>query len=203
MSLFNHKRMTGQTTKTKDHLWLGAGIFAKGYVPGKDTYESVRQGNKLLGATTGGGTFTGSKVGHYLQIDGVPENTKGNWILDYWKASLQTTMQEITPEILGTAMAAAEITEGGEDLAGYTIITPKNSLDDEDYIDSLSFIGRLSGSSLPVILTIFNAFNSGDLSMNPKDGEEGTIALSLDANYDPDDLEKQPYVIYYPTKTSE
>lgn len=201
MALFNHKRMTGQTTQTKDRLQLGAGIFVRDFNPKTDTYESIRKDpTKLLGATTGGGTFTGSKVGHWLQIDGTPENTKGNWILDYWKASLQTTMQEITPENLQMGMAAATITAGTTDFEGYKVITPKDSLDDEDYIDSLSFIGRLSGSSLPIVLTIFNAFNTGDLSMNPQDQKETTIALTLDANYDADDLDKQPYVIYYPTK---
>lgn len=200
MSIFNHKRMTGQTEKTIDRLQLGAGIFVKDYKPGTDTYESVRTGDKLLGATTGGGTFTASKVGHYLQIDGVPENTKGNWILDYWKASLQTTMQELTPEILSTAMAAATITTGSSDLANYKVITPKDHLDDADYIDSLSFVGTLSGSTLPIVITIFNAFNTGDLSINPQDAKESTVALSLDANYDADELDKAPYVIYYPTK---
>lgn len=78
MALFNHKRMTGQTTKTKEKLLLGAGIYVKGLDPKTDTYESIRKGNKCVGATTGGGTFTASKVGHYLQIDGAPENTKGN-----------------------------------------------------------------------------------------------------------------------------
>ena len=130
MALFNHKRMTGQTTQTKDRLQLGAGIFVRDFNPATDTYENIRKDpTKLLGATTGGGTFTGSKVGHWLQIDGTPENTKGNWILDYWKASLQTTMQEITPEILQMGMAAATITAGTEDLKDYKVITPKDSLD--------------------------------------------------------------------------
>lgn len=199
MALFNHKRMTGQTTETKEKLLLGAGIYVKGFDPKTDTYESIREGNKCVGATTGGGTFTASKVGHYLQIDGAPENTKGNYILDYWTAKMQATLQEITAENFQLALAAAKI--AAEDgITGYDVIQPKGELDDTDYINSLSFVGRLSGSEKPVVITIFNAFNTGDLTISPQDGKEGTLALDLDAHYDADDLETPPFKIYYPKK---
>lgn len=199
MALFNHKRMTGQTSETKEKLLLGAGIYVKGFDPKTDTYDTIRKSKKCVGATTGGGTFTASKVGHYLQIDGVPENTKSNWILDYWTAKMQATLQEVTAENFQLALAAAKLGTEAE-VTGYTVIQPKGELDDEDYIDSLSFIGRLSGSEKPVIITIFNAFNTGDLSINPQDGKEGTLALDLDAHYSADDLKTPPFKIYYPTK---
>lgn len=78
------------------------------------------------------------------------------------------------------------------------MIQPKGELDDTDYIDSLSFVGRLSGSEKPVVITIFNAFNTGDLTISPQDGKEGTLALDLDAHYEADDLETPPFKIYYP-----
>lgn len=83
MSIFNTKRMTGMTEKTVEHFVLGAGVFAKDFIPGTDTYESAKTAGKLLGATTGGGEFKAAKVGHYSQVDGAPENTKGLYILDY------------------------------------------------------------------------------------------------------------------------
>lgn len=49
----------------------------KDFIPGTDTYESAKTAGKLLGATTGGGEFKAAKVGHYSQVDGAPENTKG------------------------------------------------------------------------------------------------------------------------------
>lgn len=75
MSIFNTKRMTGMTSQTVEHFVLGAGVFAKNFVPGTDTYESAKKTGKLLGATLGGGEFKAAKVGHYSQVDGVPENT--------------------------------------------------------------------------------------------------------------------------------
>lgn len=204
MSLFNHKRMTGQTSETKAHLLLGAGIMVKDYDPSKDTYETAKAAKKILGATSGGGTFTATKNGHYLDIDGVAENTKGNWILDNWAASLQTTLKEITAENLKLSLAAAKLTTGESTAGdGYTVVSPKAVLEDEDYIGSLSYIGRISGSEKPVVITIFNAFNTADLSLNPKDGEEGSLALTLTAHYGLDDPDTQPFKIYYPKISEE
>lgn len=204
MSLFNHKRMTGQTSETKAHLLLGAGILVKDYNPATDTYETARTSQKILGATSGGSTFTATKNGHHLSIDGVPENTAGNWILDNWASTLQTTVQEITAENLKMSLAAAKL-DTSDSTAGkdYTVIAPKAVLEDEDYIDSLSYIGRISGSEKPVIITIFHAFNTADLSLNPKDGEEGSLALTLTAHYSLDDPDTPPFKIYYPKISEE
>lgn len=204
MSLFNHKRMTGQTSETKAHLLLGAGVLVKDYNPATDTYEAARTGKKILGATSGGSTFTATKNGHHLSIDGVPENTAGNWILDNWASTLQTTVQEITAENLKMSLAAAKL-DTSDSTAGkdYTVIAPKAVLEDEDYIDSLSYIGRISGSEKPVIITIFHAFNTADLSLNPKDGEEGSLALTLTAHYSLDDPDTPPFKIYYPKISEE
>lgn len=204
MSLFNHKRMTGQTSETKAHLLLGAGILAKDYNPATDTYETARTSQKILGATSGGSIFTATKNGHYLSIDGVPENTAGNWILDNWASTLQTTVQEITAENLKMSLAAAKL-DTSDSTAGkdYTVIAPKAVLEDEDYIDSLSYIGRISGSEKPVIITIFHAFNTADLSLNPKDGEEGSLALTMTAHYSLDDPDTPPFKIYYPKISEE
>lgn len=196
--MFNQKRITGQTSETKERLLLGAGIFAKGYVPGTDTLDSIKKSNKLLGATTGGGTFTATKNGHYLQIDGMPENTKGNYILDSWGTTLEITLQETTVETLKFALTAASTDTTTTE--GYTTIIPKNGMEDEDYESSVSFVGRLSGSNDPVVITIFNAIATSDLRLNPQDGKESTIQVTLTGHYDPEDPETPPFKIFYPKK---
>lgn len=196
--MFNQKRITGQTSETKERLLLGAGIFAKGYVPGTDTLDSIKKSNKLLGATTGGGTFTATKNGHYLQIDGMPENTKGNYILDSWGTTLEIALQETTVETLKFALTAASTDTTTTE--GYTTIIPKNGMEDEDYENSVSFIGRLSGSNDPVVITIFNAIATSDLRLNPQDGKESTIQVTLTGHYDPEAPETPPFKIFYPKK---
>lgn len=196
--MFNQKRLTGQTSETKENLLLGAGVFAKDYVVGTDTLESIKTNKKMLGATSGGGTFTATKNGHYLQIDGMPENTKGNYILDSWATQLQITLQETTVESLKMALTAANTDT--TTTTNYTTIIPKNGMEDEDYIDSVSFIGRLSGSNDPIVITIFNAINTADLSLNPQDGKEGTVQLTLTGHYTADEPENPPFKIFYPKK---
>lgn len=196
--MFNQKRITGQTSLTKERLLLGAGVYAKGYVPGTDKLDSLKESGKLLGATTGGGTFTAIKNGHYLQIDGMPEKTKGNFILESWDVTLDVTLQETTVDTLKLALTAASTDNTA--IEGYTTISPKNGMEDEDYEDSVSVICRLSGSNDPVVITIFNAISTSDFTINPQDGKEAAIKVTLTGHYDPDDPETPPFKIYYPKK---
>lgn len=197
MSIFNTKRMTGMTENTVEHFVLGAGVFALNFTPGTDTYETAKTAGKLLGATTGGGEFKAAKVGHYSQVDGAPENTKGLYILDYWTTTMQATVKEMTAETIETALAAAKkATEQGVD--GYDVITPKDALELSDYKDNVTYIGRLVGSEKPIIIQIFNAFNTNDVSIQPKDNDEASVQVIFTGHYDPNDLEKLPYKIYWP-----
>ena len=54
-----------------------------------------------------------------------------------------------------------------------------------------------------MIITIFNALNTADLSIAPKEGEEGSLSLTLTAHYDPEDLDKPPFRIFYPKLSEE
>lgn len=141
MSIFNTKRMTGMTEKTVEHFVLGAGVFAKDFIPGTDTYESAKTAGKLLGATTGGGEFKAAKVGHYSQVDGAPENTKGLYILDYWTTTMQATVKELTADTIVEAMTAAKKTTE-ESVTGYDVIVPKSAIELDDYTENVTYIGR-------------------------------------------------------------
>lgn len=184
-------------SQTVEHFVLGAGIFAKNFVPGTDTYESAKKTGKLLGATAGGGEFKAAKVGHYSQVDGVPENTKGLYILDYWTTTMQATVKELTADAIASAMAAAKKTTE-ESVTGYDVIVPKSALELDDYTDNITYIGRIVGSEKPIIIQIFNAFNTNDLSIQPKDNDEATVQVIFTGHYDPDNLETPPYKIYWP-----
>lgn len=119
-------------------------------------------------------------------------------ILDSWGTTLEMTLQETTVETLKFALTAAATDD--TTTKGYTTIIPKNGMEDEDYEDSVSFVGRLSGSNDPVVITIFNAIATSDLKINPQDGKESSIQVTLTGHYDPDDPETPPFKIYYPKK---
>lgn len=200
MGIFNTKRMSGLTSETAEHLILGAGVFAKNFNVGTDTYESAKAAGKLLGATTGGGEFKATKNGRYIQVDGAPENTKGLYVVDNWTTTLQTSIKEFTPDSIKLALAAAKIKDN--ETAAYTEIEPKMTLENDDYIDNITFIGRLTGSEKPVIIQIYNAFNTNEVSVQPQDGNEGNVQLIMSGHYTADDLDTPPFKVFYPTATA-
>jgi hypothetical protein len=199
MSIFNTKKLTAMSATAPEHLLLGAGVFAKNFTVGTDTYESAKAAGKLLGITTGGGEWKATKNGHYTAVDGTPENTKGTYILDSWASTLQATIKEFTPDTIKMALAAAKI-ETENNPTGYKKITPKGTLDLADYTDNVTYIGRLVGSEKPVIIQVLNAFNTNDVSIQPKDGDEATVQVIFTGHYAADDNDTPPFAVYYPVE---
>lgn len=197
MSIFNTKRMTGMTEKTVEHFVLGAGVLQKTLSRERTPTRAQRQRANFSGATTGGGEFKAAKVGHYSQVDGAPENTKGLYILDYWTTTMQATVKELTADTIVEAMTAAKKTTE-ESVTGYDVIVPKSAIELDDYTENVTYIGRLVGSEKPIIIQIFNAFNTNDLSIQPKDNDEASVQVIFAGHYDPNDLETPPYKIYWP-----
>jgi hypothetical protein len=198
MSIFN-KRMNGQTTDTKKHVICGAGVIAINYDLKTDTYESAKKAGKLI-ATKGGCTFDATVTGHYMTVDGVPENTKGNYIIDRREAKLTVPMEEITARNLEMLMAAADTkTLDG----GGTEISPRDQLEDDDYLDNVVFINPLAGAKEPMIIELTNVVNMGGISIAPKDGDEATVNVEFNAHYDLDDLTAPIWKIRYPDMSTE
>ena len=133
-------------------------------------------------------------------MDGAPENTKGLYVVDNWTTTLQTSIKEFTPDSIKLAFAAAKIENS--DATAYTEIKPKMTLENDDYIDNITFIGRLTGSEKPVIIQIYNAFNTNEVSVQPQDGNEGNVQLIMSGHYTADDLDTPPFKVFYPTATA-
>lgn len=122
---------------------------------------------------------------------------KGLYILDYWTTTMQATVKELTADTIAAAMTAAKKTTE-ENVAGYDVIVPKSAIELDDYTENVTYIGRLVGSEKPIIIQIFNAFNTNDLSIQPKDNDEASVQVIFTGHYDPNDLETPPYKIYWP-----
>lgn len=125
------------------------------------------------------------------------KDAKGLYILDYWTTTMQATVKELTADTIAAAMTAAKKTTE-ENVAGYDVIVPKSAIELDDYTENVTYIGRLVGSEKPIIIQIFNAFNTNDLSIQPKDNDEASVQVIFTGHYDPNDLETPPYKIYWP-----
>lgn len=192
------KVKSGFNKETKDNLLLGAGAFFKNFIYGVDTYDSARLEGKLLGATQGGGEFKAVATIRQIQIDGVAGRAKGLEVLDSWDVSMLMNLIETSPDTLKLALGAADIDSVSD--GTYHIIKGKSEITDSDYLDNVTYIGTVSGSSEPVIIQVFNALSTDGLDLKTEDKKEAVLAATLYGHYTEDDLDTPPYIIYYPKK---
>ena len=135
---------------------------------------------------------------------GVTENTKEHLVLDAGvffknydveKDTVETAIEDILVATLSTA------TKDTSTNAKYTIIKPKETIEDSDYIDNITWIGCQTGSKEPLIIQIFNALSQDGLSLKPQAKSEAVLAVNFAGNYDISNLDEPPFAIYYPVKT--
>lgn len=187
---------SGFTKDTAKHLQLDAGAFAKNYDVTKDTWATAKE-SKLLGATAGGGSFSAVPTIRKVEIDGVKGAVKGMENIDEWVVTLTANVKEITAEAIKVALAAADTSESTTP-ANYTKIVGRAEIRDTDYLDNLTWIGRMSGSNEPVIIVVKNALATNGLTISFADKTEGLIPITVTGHYTGDDLETPPFEIYYP-----
>ena len=192
MSVFS-----GFTANTPKHLQLDAGAFLKNYDVSKDTWETAKA-TKLLGATSGGGSFSAVPSIRRIEVDGIKGAAKGMEAIDEWVVTLTANVKEITADAIKLALAAAK-SEAAAAPANYTKISGKNEIALEDYLDNVTWVGRLSGSSDPVIIVVKNALCTNGLTISFADKSEGLIPITVTGHYDPSDLGTPPFDIFYPT----
>ena len=150
------KLKSGYSQKTKDNLLTGAGAYFKNFTVGTDTYESAKTSGKLLGATRGGGSFKAVATVRQIEVDGAPTRTVGLETIDEWETSMSMNLLETTKDTLQLALGAASI-EDGED---HYVIKGKSNVEDEDYIENITYVGTISGTNEPVIIQVYNALST-------------------------------------------
>lgn len=203
---FVKKLFNGITDKTMKNLQLDAGVIFKNFDVESDTYESAKAAGKCLGATQGGGTFTAKPTLRQIAIDGTIGRVRGATDINTWDVSMSTTILETTTETLKLALGAGEIvgtaTEGTPIPAGYKLVRGKNHIGDDDYIDNITWMGNLTGSSKPILIQLFNGMNEDGLGYTVADQSEGKVAMTIwGYNGIEDFMEGEvapPFAIYYP-----
>jgi hypothetical protein len=190
------KVYSGYTEKSMKNLLLDSGAYFKNFEIGTDTFESAVDAGKLIGATQGGGQFVAKGVFRQIEFDGVLGKAKGADVLEAWEVSIQANVKEITTETLALALGLSYIDTTTD--ATYNIVTGKNHVEEEDYIDNITWVGTLSGSDEPVIIQVYNAFNTEGLTLDVKPKSEAVISMKFEGRYDATDLDTPPFNIYYP-----
>lgn len=187
---------SGYTSETAKSLLLDAGAFFKNFYVGTDTFASAVTAGKLLGATSGGGSFNAVPTMRNIEIDGIKGEAKGLKVLDSWDVGLSANVKEIKKATIQAALATSEVDTATS--SDYDIIQAKNEIALTDYIDNITWIGNLSGTNKPVIIQIYNALNGNGLSVDFADKDEAVLGMEFKGHYTDTNLDNPPFKIYYP-----
>ncbi len=195
------KKFTGLTEKTLQNRVTGAGAYFKNYNIETDTFSSAVKAGKLIGATKGGGNFVAKANIRNIEVDGVQGKAKGMEEIDSWEVTLTANVLEVTAETLALALGASSITE----LTGknYEQIAGKAFIDTDDYLDNVTFLGRVSGFEEPIIIQVYNALSTEGVNVTPKDKDDMVISLKFEGHYSDAMTDEPPFAIFVPTKNTE
>lgn len=193
------KSYSGYTEKTAKNLLLDAGAFFVNFDIEEDTFDTAITEGKLLGATRGGGSFTAIPELRAIEIDGIRGKAKGLQVIDEWEIKMTSNVLEVTKEGLARALTASEIdTEINET---YDVISAKNYIELTDYMDNITYVGKISGSDEPLIIQIYNAMNTTGLTLETEDKSESVIEMEFEGHYDETNIDSPPFKVFYPKST--
>lgn len=189
-------------TETFQNLQLNAGAFLIGF--DYSTYvnattlrtaltAALQDETKLLGATRGGGTFVVTSEIREPDVDGKRYRFKGGAFVDSVDAQLTGTLVEVMPERFAQILATGEKETSGQK----TTIKMHTAIQDNDYIDSLVWVGDMSDGGL-VLIALKNALNNNGMTLTFTDKGEGTIPFEFHAYQDAvEDYDYAPFEVIF------
>ena len=154
---------------------------------------AIQSGEKLVGATRGGGTFTITRDIRQVEADGVRSRFKGSEIVDAADAYLSETLIEITPEHLKFVLGNVDVDNTDPN---HIVVTMRTAIEDEDYLDSVVWVGDTSEGF--VAIELMNAFNTADFTFTFADKTEGAVNVEYHAHTeDVEDNEQVPCKLHF------
>lgn len=184
----------GVTKQTAERLLLDAGAIYKNV-----KYEGGEWTGTAIGATSGGNEFQVEIEQRQPEIDGIKSRIKGMSFVNSHEAQLVVNLKELTAENVKMAIGPADI-EGGED--GFEKIEGRAYIKDDDYLENIAYVGRLTGSDKPVVIILKNALSAEGFTMSSEDNDEAVIPITFYAYADFEDAqaERVAYEIHWPNE---
>lgn len=163
---------------------------------------------ELIGATNGGVEIDITQKYRDVDVDGTYWTpVKGNKVLSSTEVTAKANVKEVTAETLALSINGTNVlvADANEAPAGYSVVTGKRYVEDNDYIDNVAIVGKISGTDKPIIFILDNCLSTAGAKIKTVDDKEAEIPLELTAHADYDQLVNDvfPYRIYYPTMGGE
>ena len=176
---------------TFKNIQLNAGILVRSFTP------STQEIDGLLGATTGGITFTAEPTFEDFgeDIDNCPKNTLELKKLTEWAVSMEGTFVTVTAETAKTLIGAADADELDE-----SHIIPRNDILTSDFED-IWWIGDYSNVNNGehagyIAIHMLNALNTGGFSLTSADKGKGNMAFTFEGHYSMSAQDTVPFEVY-------
>lgn len=182
----------GITTETVKNMMLDAGAVYINYGEADE---------RLLGATSGGNTFTVERKVREIEIDGARGPVKGARRIVEHRATLSVNLLEMGRENLKLILTAADVSDVIDPNTQQKVadkIQPRDNIIDSDYVKNIALVAQLSGSGDPVVIILHNALADDKLEFKMEDQKEATPEVQFTAHYDPANMNQVPYEIRYP-----
>jgi hypothetical protein len=182
----------GITADTVKNMLLDAGAV---YV----NYGEVDE--RLIGATSGGNSFTVEREIKEIEIDGARGKVKGARRIITENASLTINLLEMSVENFKMALTAADVSDVMDEGGSTKIadkIQPRGQILDSDYLKNVALVTTVSGTDQPCVIILYNVLADDEIELELEDKEEGKPEIVLSAHYDPANLSQVPYEIRYP-----
>jgi hypothetical protein len=191
---YEELKSSGITADTPKNIMLGAGTIHKGLTlaDGKWNFEE-----SLIGATSGGSKFSIVPEFMDIDVDGALVKVKGLRQKVGETATMEVNFIEMTPELLKMCVVG----DVGEstDYEGYSEITSRARLNENDYISNLGYVGKKTDGT-PIIIIFEQAICTSGLEVEGKNKEAGVFAGTFEcvADISPE-ADTLPWRILYPT----
>lgn len=180
--------ITGLRPETFENLQLNAGVFLRNFkyseIKTVDELETAilsaleAGGDKILGATIGGGSFQMTPTIRNIEADGMRYPIIGSTVNDMWTVKLTGTMKECRPQNFKDALICADMEH--QEGSNITTIKVRTDIEPSDYIPSLCWVGDTSRGF--VLIDILNALNLTGANFTFTDKGEGSLPFEFQAH---------------------
>ena len=187
-------RYHGITDKTYKNFVIDAGAVYLNY--GED-------GERLIGATRDGNTFTIEQEIREIPVDGQKGPVKGLRRVTRVTARITANFVEFTTDVLKLALPGATVEGYPETEPTHDAIRRALQIALGDYHKNIAIVGNKSGTDQPIICGIENALADGNFEVSAADEDEATISIQFTAHFDPETLDKEPWFILNPKEEVE
>lgn len=193
-------RYTQVRADTFENIQINAGVVLSAFDVSTGSYNKT----DIIGATTGGNTFTTnpSFVDYFDDVDNMPKNTKQGKHIDSFDPTLTTTFVAADTALGNKLCAAADI-----DGDNSSHIIPRNYLKDTDFSD-LWLVGDYSDNTGNtkggfIAIHLKNALNTSGFQIKTTKAQKGTFSAEFHGHYDLEDIDDVPYELYIKKGTAE